>query len=119
VLRSQLADNRLARFFGHPTFHLILSWKGREKLLSHTVAVENFDIGNRVCHDINYQHSFGWFQHQASMAGTIGSFRLGLCVKRRAEVISAPATIYNRQSRDLGSQLTFSFLMEKLFKFMC
>ena len=38
----------------------ILSRKGGDELLSDFVAIENFDMDNRLSDHIEYQHSFGW-----------------------------------------------------------
>jgi hypothetical protein len=58
---------------------------------------ENFNVGNRSRDNAKDQHSFRCVQVQATMAGAVASFRFWLSKKRRAEVISASATVYDRQ----------------------
>ena len=74
-------------------------------------------MGNRSRDNVKDQHSFGCVQVQATVARAVASFRFGLGIKRRAEVISTSATVYDLQLWHLGSQLNLSSLLKKLFKF--
>jgi len=94
-----------------------LSRKFRDELLSNLVAVEDFNVSNCSRDNVKDQHSFDCVQVQTTVARAVASFRFGLGIKRRAEVISASATVYDLQLWHLGSQLNLSLLLEKLFKF--
>jgi len=59
-------------------------------------------VGNLSSDYVNEQHSFGCVQVDATMARAVVSFGFWLSVERRAEVIPAPATVYDRQLRHLG-----------------
>jgi hypothetical protein len=89
------------------------------KLFPNIFSVENFNPSNFPVHHVKNQHPFFGCQGDIPMAGTVGTLGLWLRVKRGAEVVPAAATVENCRTGDLGGQLGFALLFEKVSKLGC
>ena len=93
------------------------SGKCRQEPVSDIDAVEDFNVGNLSLDYVNEQHSFFCVQVQATMARTIAPFGFWLSIERRAEVVSTPATVLDRQLRNLRCKFGRALFLKKLFQF--
>jgi hypothetical protein len=74
-------------------------------------------VGDCTRYHIEQHHSFDCMDLDADVTRAIASFRLGLCVERRAEIVFASAAVENHQSRYLSRQLGLTRLSKEPFKF--
>ncbi len=96
----------------------MLLGKFDKKLLPNFISIQNFNTRNLATNHIQDQHPCLRYQHHVSVVPAIGSLRFGLHVERRAEVITATASLQHSQSRHLGSQFGFALFYQQLLEFL-